>query len=388
MAKIKAFLVLATGRVFEGWHFGAPPQEKSFGEVVFNTSLTGYQEILTDPSYAGQIVAMTAPHIGNYGVNADDVESRKIYLSGFIVQELSQRHSNWRAESSLETYLLKAGVTGVTGVDTRALTRHLRTLGSVNGLISSDQGNIKALIKKAKSIPSMEGLDFVKQVTSPTIYKWEKNHTDENVSKNTKKNVVVMDFGVKENILRCLDERNCNVTVVPADTPSSEILNLKPDGVMLSNGPGDPATVNYGIETIQDLIAYNKTRQSKGEKPFAIFGICLGHQVLSLALGAKTFKLKFGHHGANHPIKDIETGKVDITTQNHGFAVEPPKNNDDIVVTHINLNDQSVAGIRHPSLPIFSVQYHPEASAGPHDARHLFDRFSKLMELGTHAKTN
>ncbi len=415
--RAKAVLVLATGRVFTGWSFGAIPggaipggaipggkkdSRPATGEVVFNTSLSGYQEILTDPSYQGQIVAMTASHIGNYGINPEDMESRRIFLSGFVVQELSNISSNWRANETLDAYLSKAGVAGMTGVDVRALTKHLRELGSVNGLISTDGTDVKTLIKKAKAIPSLEGQDLTHVVTADKPYEWthgsgewrEKIDSGKNTTptKYSRRKVVVMDFGVKQNILRCLVDRNCDVTVVPANTPASEILNLKPDGIMISNGPGDPAAVTTGIGTIKDLIDYNLTRQKKGEKGFAIFGICLGHQMLGLALGGKTFKLKFGHHGANHPIKDVETGRVDITTQNHGFAVEGEKQKDDtwalkgnkeIICTHVNLNDFSIAGLRHRDLPLFSVQYHPEASAGPHDARHLFDRFLKLMDSKT-----
>jgi len=379
--KTKAYLALASGRVFEGWHFGALPGDKSFGEVVFNTSLTGYQEILTDPSYQGQIVAMTASHIGNYGINPEDVESKKIYLSGFLVQELSRTTSNWRSTKTLDEYLRENGVAGITGIDTRALTRHLRTQGSVNGLISLDGKDLKGLIRKAKGLPSMEGQDLVPAVASEKPYAWTGGLGEwgtKNKPPKSKKKIVVLDFGAKQNILRCLAERGCEVVVMPAQTPLSEILAQKPDGVLLSNGPGDPACVTYGIKTIKELV----------EEKMPMFGICLGHQMLGLALGGKTYKLKFGHHGANHPIKDMETGQVDITTQNHGFAVEAEqkgnewllKGNKDVQVTHINLNDQSAAGLKHKKLPVFSVQYHPEAAAGPHDAQHLFDRFLKLVE--------
>jgi carbamoyl-phosphate synthase small subunit len=381
MAKIKAYLALATGRVFEGEAFGAAPSDKSFGEVVFNTSLTGYQEILTDPSYNGQMVVMTGSHVGNYGINPEDVESRKLYLSGFIVQELSRTVSNYRSTMSLDQYLRENGVTGITGIDTRALTRHLRTQGAVNGLITLDGKDLKGLIRKAKALPSMEGQDLVPPVTSTKSYTWNEGLGSWSEKKNTSgkgKKVVVLDFGAKQNILRCLAERGCEVTVVPAKTPADEILAQKPDGVLLSNGPGDPACVTYGIKTIKEL----------ADKKMPMFGICLGHQMLGLALGGETYKLKFGHHGANHPIKDLETGQVDITTQNHGFAVKAEqkggewtlKGNKDVLVTHINLNDQSAAGLRHKTKPVFSVQYHPEAAAGPHDAQHLFDRFMKLMD--------
>lgn len=394
----KALLVLATGRVFEGWGFGARPEEapaKGSGEVVFNTSLTGYQEILTDPSYTGQIVAMTASHIGNYGVNEQDVESSRLYLSGFVIQELSRRPSNWRSTMTLDDYLAKAGVPGISGVDTRSLTRHLRSQGAVNGLIASATADVDALVKRAKKIPGLEGRDLAGQVTAKKPFDWTEGEGQWLAQKDNgrpKKKVVVIDFGVKHNILRCLVDLNCDVSVVPATTPAKDILALRPDGILVSNGPGDPSAVSYGINTLQDLISDNLNRTKKGDRNFALFGICLGHQLLGLALGGKTYKLKFGHHGANHPVKDLETGQVDITTQNHGFGVEGEqksgewivKGNPDALVTHLNLNDHAVEGLRHRTLPVFSVQYHPEAAAGPHDAHHLFDRFMKAMEKGSH----
>lgn len=388
----KAYLALATGRVFQGTLFGATPDEKKGGEVVFNTSLTGYQEILSDPSYQGQIVVMTPSHIGNTGVNNEDIESKKVYLSGFVVQENSSIVSNWRSSSSLHDWLLKAGVPGVSGVDTRALTRYLRSQGAVNAIISVDGRDLDALVKKAKALPSMEGQDLVKQVSSDQPYLWNDgngNWSVANKEKSGKKRVVVIDFGVKQNILRCLVDRGCEVTVVPAAASAEEILRQKPDGIVLSNGPGDPSVVNYAIDSIKELIAHNNQVQQKGQKPTPMFGICLGHQLMGLALGGETYKLKFGHHGGNHPVKDLETGQVDITSQNHGFCVQGEKTksgeyivkgNPEAIVTHINLNDDAVEGLRHKTLPIFSVQYHPEASAGPHDANHLFDRFLKLME--------
>ncbi len=393
--KVKGYLALASGRIFQGWCFGAEPNEKSGGEVVFNTSLSGYQEILTDPSYQGQIVAMTASHIGNYGVNLEDVESTRVFLSGFVVQEESVLYSNWRATSGLHEYLAKAGVAGLTGVDTRALTRYLRTQGAVSGIISADGRDLKALVKKAKAVRSLEGVDLAAEVTGGSVYKWAHGSIpmptdfEKRPKPNGKKKVVVMDFGVKQNILRCLVDNGGEVTVVPAATSAQQILDMNPDGVLISNGPGDPAAVEDGIKTIADLVKHNLDQKKKDAKPFAMFGICLGNQLLGLALGGNTYKLKFGHHGANHPIKDLETGRVDITTQNHGFAVEGQKTsngewivkgNKDAIVTHINLNDEAIEGIRHKTLPLFSVQYHPEASSGPHDARHLFDRFFKLME--------
>lgn len=402
--KKKGYLVLASGRVFQGYAFGAEPKDGSgggtsaaAGEVVFNTSLCGYQEILTDPSYQGQIVAMTSSHVGNYGINKEDVESRKLFLSGFIVQEESAVHSNYRATYTLHEYLAANGVPGLTGVDVRALTRYLRSQGAVNGIISTDGRDLKGLIKKAKAVPSMDGVDMTRIVTSQRSYAWKEGSGEWKESMMVKKpaaapkkkKVVVMDFGVKQNILRCLVDMNCDVSVVPANTTAYEIMNEKPDGILLSNGPGDPAAVKDGVKTIQDLIGISSKAKKDGEKVPAMFGICLGHQLLGLALGGKTYKLKFGHHGANHPIKDLETGRVDITTQNHGFCVAAEKSakgeltiagNKDVLVTHVNLNDDAIEGMRHKNLPIFSVQYHPEAASGPHDARHLFNRFLKLMD--------
>lgn len=396
--KKKGFLVLATGQVFTGRCFGSLPKEGgslSSGEVVFNTSLTGYQEILTDPSYQGQIVLMTASHIGNYGINNADTESHRIYLSGFVVQELSPVVSNWRATNSLHAYLAQAGVPGLTDVDTRAVTRLLRIQGAINGLITADERGLSDIVKKAKKLSGLEGQDLVKQVTSSEIYKWEQGSETAGERRPSRK-VVVMDFGVKHHILRSLVDRQCDVTVVPATASANQILDINPDGLLLSNGPGDPAAVDYAIKTIESLIDHNQHQHQKKSKEMAMFGICLGHQLLGLALGGRTYKLKFGHHGANHPIKDLETGRVDITAQNHGFAVEGEKmssgqwvvkGNKDALVTHINLNDNAIEGLRHKTLPIFSVQYHPEASAGPHDANHLFDRFMTLMDSAekTHA---
>lgn len=398
MAQVKGYLALETGRVFEGWLFGASPNDsQTGGEVVFNTSLCGYQEILTDPSYQGQIVVMTPSHVGNYGINPDDMESRRVYLSGFIVQEQSAVYSNWRASKGLDQYLSEAGVPGLSGVDTRALTRYLRSQGAVNGIILAAGTDAKKMVKRAKAVPSLGDHDLTQLVTTDSTYQWTEGSgswkesmlvRDLGAPTNPKRRVVVMDFGVKQNILRCLVDQNCDVTVVPASATTEEILEHNPDGVLLSNGPGDPAAVKNGIKTIQGLIEENLSRKKKGGKPVPVFGICLGHQLMGLALGGTTYKLKFGHHGANHPIKDIETGRVDITTQNHGFAVKGEKlsngewvvkGNKDALVTHINLNDEAIEGLRHKTLPMFSVQYHPEAASGPHDARHLFDRFLNLI---------
>lgn len=366
---MNALLVLEDGTVFKGNSFGAKGQ--STGEVVFNTSMSGYQEILTDPSYEGQIVAMTYPLIGNYGVNKEDVESRKIFLEGFIVKEHSRIASNWRSEETLDEYLKKNNIIGIEGVDTRAITRHIRLKGAMKGIIASGKDkDIKSLIKKVKKSPGLVGMDLVKDVTSTKKYNW----TDK---KKKLYKVVVIDCGLKYNILRELNNYGCSVTVVPAKTSADDIIKLKPDGLMLSNGPGDPEGVPYVVETVKALI---------GKLP--IFGICFGHQMLGLAFGGETYKLKFGHHGANHPAMDLRTRKIAITVQNHGFCVKIKKNgnkyefcgNKDIEVTHINLNDGTCEGLRHKKLPVFSVQFHPEASPGPNDAKYLFGEFIDLMK--------
>lgn len=358
MDKIKAKLALEDGKVFTGISFGATGER--FGEVVFNTGLTGYQEVLTDPSYKGQIVAMTYPLIGNYGINSQDVESRKVFLEGFVVKERSRITSNWRSEKSLDEYLKENNILGIEGIDTRALTRHIRLEGAMKAVLSTEDLDDKSLIRKAKKSPSLVGRDLVKEVVYDEIKEW---------NKQGKYKVVVVDCGVKFNILRHLQSNNCKVIVIPANLGADAILAQKPDGIMISNGPGDPAGVPYIVETIKKLL---------GKVP--IFGICFGHQMLGQALGGKTFKLKFGHHGCNHPVKDLKTGKIAITVQNHGFCVDIgslPK--DDIEITHINLNDQTLEGIRHKKLPIFSVQFHPEAGPGPHDASYLFEEFVEMM---------
>jgi len=357
---MKAILALEDGTIFKGESFGA--EGESYGEVVFNTSMTGYQEIITDPSYKGQIVAMTYPLIGNYGINKDDVESRGLFLDGFVVKEYSKIASNWRKDSTLSDYLKKNNIIGIEGIDTRALTLHIRQAGAMKAVLSTEDLDIKRLVQKAKDSASLVGRDLVKEVTNRKKYAWSK-------IEKTKYKVVVLDCGVKYNILRKLIENRCQVTVVPAETEASEILKMKPDGLLLSNGPGDPEAVKYVIETTRKLI---------GKLP--IFGICLGHQMLGLALGGKTYKLKFGHHGANHPVKDLNTGRVSITVQNHGFCLDTDSlNKKEIEITHINLNDQTLEGMRHKKLPLFSVQFHPEASAGPHDASYLFEEFIKIM---------
>lgn len=354
-----AVLLLQDGRFFIGKPFGALGE--TTGEVCFNTGMTGYQEILTDPSYCRQIVTMTTPHIGNYGVNPDDVESEKIQVAGFVVKEETVMPSNWRSTQSIGQYLQESNIVGIQGIDTRALTQHIRNHGAMNGIISTLDTDIKSLHKKLNKTPDMTGLDLVEKVSCNNKYKWS--------DRKGKYKVAVMDFGVKHNILRLLESHHCAITVFPAKITSKEILDYNPDGVFLSNGPGDPAAVDYGIKTVRELL---------GKKP--IFGICLGHQILALALGAKTFKLKFGHRGCNHPVKNLRTGKVEITSQNHGFAVDLDSLPDEIEPTHINLNDNTSEGIYAHQYQAFSVQYHPEASPGPHDSRYLFEQFTNMMQ--------
>ena len=364
-----AWLVLEDGTAFQGRAVGA--EGETFGEVVFNTSMTGYQEVLTDPSYKGQLVCMTYPHIGNYGVNEEDVESHRPWVDGFIIRELSPIASNFRSQMALGDYLVQHGIVAIDGLDTRALTLTLRLEGSMKGGISTTEPDPATLLERVRRSPSIVGTDYVKAVTCAAPYEWPMTgQRAGGKGQGTKYHIVVVDYGVKYNILRQLASRGCYVNVVPASMPADDVLAMKPDGVVLSNGPADPAAVTYGIETIRGLI---------GRVP--MLGICLGHQLLGLAFGGKTYKLKFGHHGGNHPVKDVETGKVEITTQNHGFAVDiesiPDKR---IELSHVNLNDRAVEGMRHRELPIFSLQYHPEASPGPHDARHLFQRFLDLLE--------
>ncbi len=367
----KAILLLEDSTVFEGTSFGAKGQK--CGEVVFNTSMTGYQEILTDPSYNEQIITMTYPLIGNYGTNECDWESKKVFASGFIVKENCSYPSNWRNKDSLSVYLEANNVIGLEGIDTRKLVKHIRTQGAMKGIISSTDLSISNLKKKLEGYPGLVGRDIVKDVTVKKSYCWDKpiiDVLDRNEQKPEKKyKVVAFDFGVKHNILRLLCTYGCDVKVVPADTSAEEVLSQKPDGVFLSNGPGDPAPVTYAVETVKSLL---------GKVP--VFGICLGHQILSLALGGKTYKLKFGHRGANHPVKNLQTGKIEITSQNHGFCVDMDSlKNKDIELTHLNLNDNTVEGIRCKKLAAFSVQYHPEASPGPHDSAYLFAEFIKSM---------
>ncbi len=372
-----AKLALEDGTVMTGKAFGARGEVD--GEVCFNTSMTGYQEILTDPSYRGQIVTMTYPEIGNYGVNFEDVESAKPHLAGFIVRERSRRVSNFRADDHLDAYLARHGIVGLEGIDTRALVRRLRIRGAMNGVLSTVDLDDASLVAKARACPGLVGRDLVREVIPDRPIQWH-----EPLSRWTRlvpvgralaerttegPHVVALDFGMKWNIARHLFDMGCRVTILPGTATADEVLALKPDGVFLSNGPGDPEPVQYAQETIRRLL---------GKRP--IFGICLGHQLLGLACGARTFKLKFGHRGANQPVLDRQTGRVEITCQNHGFAIEADGLPDDLEVTHVNLNDQTIEGVRHRRFQAFSVQYHPEASAGPHDSNHLFARFREMLD--------
>jgi carbamoyl-phosphate synthase small subunit len=372
MKKQRAILALADGTTFEGVSFGAAGEAS--GEVVFNTSMTGYQEILTDPSYVGQMICMTYPEQGNYGVTRADDESARPHATGFIVRHHAEKPSNFRAQASLDAYLKEHRIVGIWGIDTRRLTKHIRTAGAQMGVISTD-GSARALAERARTLPGMEGQDLATRISTKTRYEWRQNGTD--VWTDAERSdvtaprfhVVAYDWGLKRAMLRLLADANCRITVVPSQTTSAEVLDLKPDGVFLTNGPGDPAAVPGSREAIAALL---------GKVP--VFGICLGHQILALALGARTYKLKFGHRGANQPVKELATGKVDITAQNHGFAVDDESLGKRARVTHVNLNDGTVEGIEVLDAPAFSVQYHPEASPGPHDARPLFARFVAMME--------
>ena len=397
-----AILALEDGRTFPGHSFGAPGERT--GEVVFNTGMTGYQEVLSDPSYCGQLVIMTAPHIGNTGVNDLDPESLRPQVAGFIVRAHSEDYSSWRARGSVSQILRDHGIVAISEIDTRALTRHIRTTGAMRGIISTNTRDTAALVAKARSAPQMEGLDLTLAVTCPEPYEWESATPAEwqiengelKIEKEGSANsealsllpgegrgptppssfilhpssfhVVAYDFGLKRTILRRLADHGCRITVVPANTPAAEALALKPDGLFYSNGPGDPAAAAYAVDTLRELL---------GKAP--VFGICLGHQLMGLAVGGQTYKLPFGHHGANHPVKHLATGKVEITSQNHGFAVAADTLPDNVEVTHVNLNDLTVEGLRHRTIPAFSVQYHPEAGPGPHDASYLFGEFVAMM---------
>jgi carbamoyl-phosphate synthase small subunit len=384
---VNAILALEDGSVYRGTAIGA--EGAACGEVCFNTSMTGYQEILTDPSYKGQIVTMTYPHIGNYGVNAVDIESWQPHVAGFVMRELSPVVSNWRADASLDEYLKQHGIPGIQGIDTRALTKKLRVRGALNGFICTKPMTDDEALAQAKNWPGLIGVDYVKEVTHKTAFAWDEQDAQ---SANFKITfgpqqpsdaralrdplgpadipIVAYDFGIKYNILRRLRQHGFKVQVVPATTPAAEALRYKPAGIFLSNGPGDPAALPYAVQAVSDLV----------KKGIPIFGICLGHQILGLALGGKTFKLKFGHRGANQPVKDFETGRVEITSQNHGFAVDPASLPSEVSVNRINLNDQTVEGMRHKTQPLFCVQYHPEASPGPHDSTPLFAEFRALIE--------
>ncbi|MFZ0746322.1 MAG: glutamine-hydrolyzing carbamoyl-phosphate synthase small subunit [Terracidiphilus sp.] len=378
---MQAILALEDGRIFRGQGYGHPSE--CSGEVVFNTSLTGYQEIATDPSYAGQIVVLTNPQIGNYGTNQADNESAKPYIEGLIVREFSAVSSNWRSEQVTDEYMERYAVPVLAEIDTRALVRHLRTHGVMRGVISTAETNPEALVLRANSIRKMDGSDLARVVSTKTSYQFDSSDSRnqsgdsllpadlfQNAEARNRLHVVAYDFGIKQNILRMLTREGCRVTVVPAETTAEDVLGLKPDGVFLSNGPGDPEPVSYAVKAIRDMM---------GRVP--VFGICLGHQLCGLALGGKTYKLKFGHHGGNHPVRNNLTGKVEITAHNHNFAVDPDSvNANEVELTHVDLNDQTLEGLRHKTLPLFSVQYHPEAAPGPHDSHYLFRDFRNLME--------
>jgi carbamoyl-phosphate synthase small subunit len=375
----RATLALEDGRVFNGRAAGA--RTRRGGEVVFNTSLTGYQEVFTDPSYSGQIVCLTYPHIGNVGTNLDDEESAKPYIEALVVREFSLLASNWRSSETAQQYLERYGVPVISEIDTRALVRHLREVGALRGILSTDGTPVEQLIAEARALPAMAGQELAGRVTTAKKYDWVQGSNvlaapvansgkTKGKESSVRYRVVAYDYGIKQNILRLFVDHGCDLTVVPARTSAEDVRSLKPHGVFLSNGPGDPEPVTYAIENIRKLV---------GRVP--IFGICLGHQLCGLALGGKTFKLKFGHHGSNHPVKNLRTQRVEITAQNHGFCVDPHSlPSSDVEITHVNLNDHTNEGMRHRSMPLFSVQYHPEASPGPHDARYLFDDFIAMMK--------
>jgi carbamoyl-phosphate synthase small subunit len=372
---VDALLALENGQWYRGKSVGA--QGETSGEVVFNTSMTGYQEVLTDPSYSGQIVTMTCPEVGNYGIAGEDVESRGVQVAGFVIRDESPVASNWRAEGTLRDYLVHQGIVAISDIDTRALTRLLRSSGVMRGVIATGRPDPDELVDKARAIPKMEGSDLVRGVTCAEPFDYKPIESDDpafvlapNRRATRPLKVAAYDYGMKWNILRRFAAHGCDVRVFPATVPVSELLATRPDGVFLSNGPGDPAVLDYAIDNARELV--------RSDVP--TFGICLGHQILGLAMGARTFKLKFGHRGANHPVKELQSGKVEITSQNHGFAVDPDSLPHDVQVTHLNLYDNTVEGLRHSTRPVFCVQYHPEASPGPHDADYLFSQFLEAME--------